>query len=87
MYRTPVSFGIGSPLAGTAERFIVVHASCAQHGNEGVGDAALAGALSGPSGWLCRAVSPRVMQLQGAVNTMPVKACWSLEKARLIYYI
>jgi hypothetical protein len=84
MYRTPVSFAIGSPLAGTAERFIImIHASCAEHDNEGVADAALAGTLSGSSGWLCRAVSPRVMQLQGAVNTIPVKTCWSLEKARL----
>jgi hypothetical protein len=37
-------------LVGTAERFtIMIQASCAEHGNEGVGDAALAGALSGPS--------------------------------------
>ena len=62
---------------------IMIHASCAEHDNEGVADAALAGTLSGSSGWLCRAVSPRVMQLQGAVNTIPVKTCWSLEKARL----
>ena len=59
----------------------------AGHGNEGVGDATLAGALSGPSGWLCRAVSPRVMQLQGAVNTMPVKTCWSLRKLGYMLYL
>ena len=83
MYRTPVSFAIGSPLAGTACRFMNVSSDHdeqvaligAEHGNEGVGDAALAGALSGPLGWVCRAVSPRVMQLQGAVNTMSAKTC------------